>query len=96
MQWKKLIKTKINQANEADLIEKTLAYKKIDFCGQKFARQGYISEMHADDGRTMFKLQKNMMPWVQMKFMSNEEFTKNLWTCPGCYAKKDSQTHIMS
>ena len=96
MQWKKMIKAKINELNEAELIEQSLAYKKINYSGKKLVRQGYISEMRADDGRTMFKLQTNMMPSVQMNFMSNTEYTKNLWTCTGCNAKKDSQSHIMS
>ena len=77
-------------------LNKAVYTKKIDFTGYKFKQQEYIAEMRCDDARTFFKLRSCMLPTVQMNFMSNPEFTKNLWTCLGCMDSKDSQSHIMS
>ena len=95
LQWKKLIKAKILELNEAELVEQSQTYKKIDFTGSKFICQNYLREMHCNDARSFFKLKTQMMPTVQMNFMRNPEFAKNLWTCQGCGVQKDSQAHII-
>ena len=43
----------------------------------------------------MFKLRSNMLPTVQMNFMSESEFAANLWTCSGC-TRRDSQEHLLT
>ena len=75
---------KILELNEAELVEQSQTYKKIDFTGSKFICQNYLREMHCNDARSFFKLKTQMMPTVQMNFMRNPEFAKNLWTCQGC------------
>ena len=76
-------------------MQQSLTYKKIDFSGCKFKQQKYIAEMRSDDARTLFKIRSCMVPTVQMNFMSNSEFAKNLWTCSGCKDLKDSQSHLL-
>ena len=53
----------------------------------------------------MFKIKTNMVPTVQMNFVSDEKFRRNLWTCSGCFGDslpsllhghRDTQQHILS
>ena len=94
-QWKRLVRDKILQMNEDELIEQSQQYKKLDFTGEGFMRRNYIREMRIDEARSMFKLRSNMLPTVQMNFMSESEFAANLWTCSGC-TRRDSQEHLLT
>ena len=52
-----------------------------------------------------FKLKTGMTPTVRMNFPSDREFSRRLWTCPGCTEDKtgydkveglrDTQAHIL-
>ena len=95
MQWKRLIGKKIIELNEDDLMKQSQSYKKLNLVGEKFGCKDYIREMKIDDARAMFKIRSNMLPTVQMNFMSERKFADNGWTCSGCSIRKDSQQHLL-
>ena len=95
MQWKRLIGKKIVELNEDDLMKQSQSYKKLNLAGEKFGCKDYIREMKIDDARAMFKIRSNMLPTVQMNFMSERKFADNGWTCSGCSIRKDSQQHLL-
>ena len=96
VQWKRLIKAKIIEMNENELLEKCEHYKKIDFSGEAFKCKDYIRNMRIEEARLMFKTRTKMLPTVQMNFMCDEKFADNLWTCPGCHSSRDSQQHLLT
>ena len=62
VQWKRMVKKKILQMNEDELVKKSLTKKNINFSGEKFAFKGYFQEMRIEDARSMFKICMNMLP----------------------------------
>ena len=102
LEWKRHIKNIVCRMVEDDLRTDSLASKKINFTGESFGRKHYIGEMKTNDGRLMFKYRSRMTPEVQMNFMSNTDYARDMWTCTGCKTvenekswKKDSQEHIL-
>ena len=71
--------------NKEELIRDSLSLKKIGYTREdNFRRQSYLSEINVLDARLMFKIRTNMVPTVQMNFMSETGFGDNFWTCSGC------------
>ena len=106
-QWRRLVKEEMYQMNKEDLIRDSICLKKIGYTREdKFRRQSYLSEMNVLDARLMFKIRTNMVPTVQMNFMSDAGFEENLWTCSGCshlsssvsviHGNRDTQQHIVT
>ena len=95
-QWRRLVKDEIYQINKEELIRDSICLKKIGYTREdKFRRQSYLSEMNVLDARLMFKIRTNMVPTVQMNFMSDAGFEENLWTCSGCSILRDTQDHVL-
>ena len=105
-QWKRIVKKEVFKRNKEDLINETKTLKKISYKTEDdFERQTYLSDMNVIDARLLFKVKTKMLPTVQMNFVSDEGFSKNLWTCSGCFnpslpsllhGQRDTQQHILS
>ena len=106
MQWKKLVKVRINELNKEQIINlvKERKYSKIDletFQTCDFSRKDYFEKLNTADARLRFKIASHMAPTIKMNFMSNDKFTLELWTCPGCAVPgdakgaRDSQVHVL-
>ena len=109
-EWKRLVNAKINEMNRDDILNQMKKpYKKISYeehVHEKLQLQPYLESLHISDARLRFKLKTGMTPTVRMNFPSDPEFSRKLWTCPGCSEEKsghdqvvgyrDTQTHILS
>ena len=110
VEWKRLVNTKIREMNRDDILQQMKKpYKKIsyvDHMDQELQLQPYLVSLNISDARLRFKLKTGMTPTVRMNFPSDPEFSRQLWTCPGCSEGKpdqdivvgyrDTQTHILS
>ena len=106
IQWKNLIKKKIRELNKMDILEQieSEGYKKLNLETMKndsFELKPYMKNLNVSEARLKFKLNSFMTPTVKMNFQSDSEFTRDLWTCPGCSVPgdvtgcRDTQRHIM-
>ena len=107
LEWKRLVKTKINQLNREDLKNQSKPYKKISHghsAEDQFGRKDYISKLNISEARTKFKLNTRMTPSIKMNFPSDSAFSKQFWTCPGCtdgemdellVGSRDTQEHVL-
>ena len=104
-QWKKLVKTKIDELNKAKLVEMTIkkSYKKINLNALKeddCSLKPYFMKLKVEDARLRFKMASNMTPTVAMNFQSERKFIARLWSCPSCFVDedknaRDTQQHIL-
>ena len=103
-QWKSLVKNHIREMNKNNILQQIVheEYKKVDIEQMKndsFYMKPYMKDMNVHDAR--FKLNAFMTPTVKMNLQSDSEFTRELWTCPGCSepgdvtGSRDTQRHIM-
>ena len=106
IQWKNLIKKKIRELNKKDILQQieSEGYKKLNLETMKndsFKLKPYMKNLNVSEARLKFKLNSFMTPTVKMNVQSDSEFTRDLWTCPGCSVPgdvtgcRDTQRHIM-
>ena len=105
-QWKRVVKNEILSKNKEYMVKESKTFKKIAYKDEdEFLRQSYLADMTVMDARLMFKIKTNMVPTVQMNFVSDERFKQNFWTCSGClhhslpsllHGQRDTQQHILS
>ena len=105
-QWKKLIKDKIRLCNKRSVLDriKKEGYKKIklnEMIEDDFKPKKYLAELYVTEARLRFKIKSEMTPTVKMNFPSDTQYTRDLWTCPGCstpgdvLGSRDTQQHIL-
>ena len=99
IEWKRLVKAKIHEMNRDDILNQMRKpYKKISYeehVDQKLQLQPYLISLHISDARLCFKLKTGMTPTVRMKFPSDPEFSRKLWTCPGCTEDKPGHDQVV-
>ena len=105
-QWKKIVKSKIRECNKSGMLNhiKTQGYKKLKYEemeNDSFRVKPYLSNLNSTDARMRFKLDCGMAPTIKMNFQSDQQFARDLWTCPGCsepgdvMGSRDTQRHVM-
>ena len=104
-QWKNLVKTKIIELNKDDLLVQIRGrFKKLSFDKLKeesYKIKPYLSNLNLADARLRFKINCEMTPTVKMNFQSDAEYSRDMWTCPGCSTSgdvlgcRDTQRHIL-
>jgi hypothetical protein len=107
IQWKNLVKNKIEEMNKIDILNQMKKSKKMKFeeyVTKDFKRQAYLTSLNLSDARMRFKINASMTPTVKMNFPSDEDFASQLWSCSGCgnsdlgyelAGSRDTQQHIM-
>ena len=87
IQWKNLVKKKIEEMNKIDILNQMKKSKKMKYekyVEKDFKRQAYLTSLNLADARLRFKINAFMTPTVKMNFPSDEEFASQLWSCSGC------------
>ena len=87
-QFKKLIQGKIRLKNKLSILIKVRkeGYKKVthdELKDEDFKPNEYLSELRVAEARLRFKIKSQMTPTVKMNFQSDQQFTRDLWSCPG-------------
>ena len=105
-QWKKMIKGKIRVHNKLSILDKVKneGYKKVkheELKDEEFTPKNYLSELCVTKARLRFKIKSKMTPTVKMNFPSDTQYTRDLWSCPGCsipgdvMGNRDTQQHVL-
>ena len=94
-QWKKIIKSKINEKNKRDLLHMIKSYKKLDYeelKDEKYGEKSYLTTMNLSQARTCFAARAQTLRTVQMNFKHKPDYVMNQWKC-GC-GEDDYQSHL--
>ena len=98
LQWKRLVKEKIQQKNKDDFLNSIKgSYKKLDFKSlseEKFEIKSYFKELGMHDARLYFRSRCKMLKSVKMNFKNHPPYLKDQWKCSGC-SMVDSQEHLL-
>ena len=97
-QWKNFVKRKIADMNAKDILCQMEHYKKInkeDFDDKVHQVQQYLKDMNVAEARLRFKIRSLMTPTIRMNFQNDAVFRQEMWMCPGCNNRIDTQAHVM-
>ena len=101
-----MIKGKIRVHNKLSILDKVKneGYKKVkheELKDEEFTPKNYLSELCVTKARLRFKIKSKMTPTVKMNFPSDTQYTRDLWSCPGCsipgdvMGNRDTQQHVL-
>ena len=94
-QWRKLIREKVDQRNQKNLLDQIKTYKKLDYnqlAKEEYEAKPYLSNMTVPMARTYFALRTSMLKTVQMNYKHVPEYQANQWKC--VCGQPDYQAHL--
>ena len=97
MKWKTLVKKAVSQANEKEIKEEIIPYKKmknVNVEEENFECKDYLSNLPLYKSRTLFKHKYSMTENVKMNYKNDKSFAKSLWKCKECQ-NQDSESHLL-
>ena len=83
--WKKVVKKRIREAFEREVLEKKKVSKKMRFL-MKQGSETYLKEVYNDEARMALKIRLNMVDWIPQNFGKHGD-------CPLC-GEEDSTEHV--
>ena len=99
----KLIKKKLREECEKELLQKMKNSKKIkegpifnstDTTEETFGKKAYINELSLVNSRTNFAFRAKMYS-VSFNFKNQGENAHNLWVCSSCQSSIETQEHVL-
>ena len=97
MKWKTLVKKAVKQANEKEIKEEIIPYKKmknVNVEEEKFECKDYLSSLSLCKSRTLFKHKYQMTENIKMNYKNDKNYARSLWKCKECQ-NQDSESHLL-
>ena len=91
VQWNKIIKQKIHNRNQTELLNQIKSYSKLEyskFSKEEYGLKDYLKNMNLNDARTYFA----MLRTVQMNYKNKPEYIANLHKC--ICLEDDNRVHL--
>ena len=91
------MKSAVDKANEEELRESMLKYKKLrtrNIVEDKYGQKKYVSELSLHQTRTIFKHRTSMTQFVKLNYKGMKSYQKDGWKCEDCSCL-DSEDHLL-
>ena len=95
--WKTLVKHAVKKANEKEVLEAMVGYKKLKnrkIVNDKFGLKPYAETLSLYETRLVFKHRASMSQFVKMNYKGSKKYTAEGWKCEECL-ELDTEDHLI-
>ena len=96
-EWKALVKASVKDANEAEVKEILVGYKKLKgkpITREQYGMKPYMENLSVFEARTIFKHKTSMTRYVKLNYKGVKKYKAVGWKCEECQ-NLDSEEHLL-
>ena len=95
--WKSIVKAAIIEANENEVEESFMKYKKLKnrkIVQKEYGLKSYAEELSLNQSRTIFRHKTSMTEHVKLNYKGIKRYEPGSWKCDEC-SNLDSEEHLL-
>ena len=95
--WNKIVKKAIEKANENEIRETMMTYKKLKnrkIVSDRYGMKEYAKTLYLHEARLIFKHRTSMTQYVKLNYKGNKRYEAEGWKCDDCL-HLDSEDHLL-